>query len=75
MTATLEISPNVLARLCNNYPMTHWQLSAKYDKALEGVIRAWIEEKTKEPLKGEFQAALKSGVALCQFAPSVRADS
>jgi len=43
------------------------KLNSKYDKVLEGTVRKWIEEKTGEKLVGEFQAALKSGVILCQL--------
>lgn len=43
------------------------KLNAKYDKSLEGAVRTWIEDLTKSKLVGDFQPALKSGVALCQL--------
>jgi len=52
------------------------KLSAKYDKGLEAVVRKWIEEKIKESLpSGDFQSALKSGVALCQLINALKPGS
>lgn len=43
------------------------KINSKYDKTLEAAVRKWIEDTTGEKLNGEFQAALKSGVVLCQL--------
>jgi len=43
------------------------KVNAKYDKTLEATVRKWIESKTGLALDGDFQVALKSGVALCKL--------
>lgn len=51
------------------------KINSKYDKVLEGAVRKWIEDTTGEKLNGEFQAALKSGVVLCQLVNKLKPGS
>lgn len=51
------------------------KLNSKYDKTLEATVRQWMEGVLGEPLKGEFQAVLKSGVVLCQLINKLRPGS
>jgi hypothetical protein len=41
--------------------------AAKYDKALEGALRTWVEEKTEMPIGDDFADGLKNGVILCKL--------
>jgi len=44
------------------------KIAANYDKGLESELRSWISSTVGEPVTGDFQEALKSGVILCKLA-------
>ena len=48
--------------------------AAKYDPKLEAEARGWVEAVTGEALEGDFHAALKSGVALCNLVRVLQPD-
>ena len=44
------------------------KIAGQYDKNLEAELRRWISSTIGEPVEGDFQEALKSGVILCKLA-------
>eukprot|EP01112_Ceratiomyxa_fruticulosa_P015185 TRINITY_DN4440_c0_g1_i1.p1 TRINITY_DN4440_c0_g1~~TRINITY_DN4440_c0_g1_i1.p1 ORF type:complete len:207 (-),score=54.71 TRINITY_DN4440_c0_g1_i1:205-825(-) len=46
--------------------------AATYDVNLENEIREWMKSVTGEPVVGDFHAALKSGVTLCNLVNKLR---
>mmetsp|Transcript_8044 Transcript_8044/g.17992 ORF Transcript_8044/g.17992 Transcript_8044/m.17992 type:complete len:431 (+) Transcript_8044:97-1389(+) len=51
------------------------KMDAKYDVGLENEAAAWIEAIIKEPVKGQFAEALRSGEKLCNLINAIKAGT